>query len=251
MAPRRRAARLLRRRPAGGPALRGRQPRACRHDPRCPSSVRRPAATSRPPLLVLRRPGRRGPRPVAAARAGLGPGPRGAPRPAADGHRRQARSCPADPLVRRATAADLDLLVPACIDMFTAEVGVSPVAGGMGAAYRARIAEIVREGRSFVRIDGEDVVFKAEVGAVTQRRLPGPGGVGRSRPSGPGPLRVGDGCRDDPGARIDRPDGVAVRQRRTTPPPASATAPSASASTAPSPPSCSDPPPLVSLGLAP
>lgn len=74
---------------------------------------------------------------------------------------------PADPLVRRATAADLDLLVPACIAMFTAEVGVSPVTGGMGAAYRARIAEIVREGRSFVRIDGEDVVFKAEVGAVT------------------------------------------------------------------------------------
>ena len=74
---------------------------------------------------------------------------------------------PADPLVRRATAADLDLLVPACVDMFTAEVGVSPVSGGMGAAYRARIAEIVRDGRSFVRIDGEDVVFKAEVGAVT------------------------------------------------------------------------------------
>jgi predicted GNAT family acetyltransferase len=75
---------------------------------------------------------------------------------------------PADPLVRRATVADLDLLVPACIDMFTAEVGVSPVAGGMGAAYRARIAEIVREGRSFVRIDGDDVVFKAEVGAVAR-----------------------------------------------------------------------------------
>jgi predicted GNAT family acetyltransferase len=74
---------------------------------------------------------------------------------------------PADPLVRRSTVADLDLLVPACIDMFTAEVGLSPVAGGMGAAYRARIAEIVREGRSFVRIDGQDVVFKAEVGAVT------------------------------------------------------------------------------------
>ena len=73
----------------------------------------------------------------------------------------------ADPLVRRATAADLDVLVPACIDMFTAEVGVSPVSGGMGAAYRARIAEIVREGRSFVRIDGGVVVFKAEVGAVT------------------------------------------------------------------------------------
>ena len=71
-----------------------------------------------------------------------------------------------DPLVRRATPDDLDLLVPACIDMFTAEVGVSPIAGGMASAYRARIAEIVRDGRSFVRIDGETVVFKAEVGAV-------------------------------------------------------------------------------------
>jgi uncharacterized protein len=74
----------------------------------------------------------------------------------------------ADPLVRPATMSDLDLLVPACIDMFTAEVGVSPVSGGMGAAYRARIAEIVREGRSFVRIDGDTVVFKAEVGSVAQ-----------------------------------------------------------------------------------
>lgn len=73
----------------------------------------------------------------------------------------------ADPLVRPATIADLDLLVPACIAMFTAEVGVSPVSGGMSAAYRARIAEIVREGRSFVRIEDDVVVFKAEVGAVS------------------------------------------------------------------------------------
>lgn len=76
---------------------------------------------------------------------------------------------PPDPLVRRATMADLDLLVPACVAMFTAEVGVSPVAGGMSAAYRARIAEIVREGRSFVRIEDDVVVFKAEVGAVSER----------------------------------------------------------------------------------
>ena len=73
-----------------------------------------------------------------------------------------------DPLVRLATAADLDLLVPACIDMFTAEVGVSPVVNGMAAAYRARIAEIVRDERSFVRIEDDVVVFKAEVGAVSQ-----------------------------------------------------------------------------------
>jgi len=74
-----------------------------------------------------------------------------------------------DPHVRRATPADLDVLVPACIDMFTAEVGVSPVAGGMQGAYRARIAELVSAGRSFVRIDDGVVVFKAEVGAATDR----------------------------------------------------------------------------------
>jgi predicted GNAT family acetyltransferase len=73
----------------------------------------------------------------------------------------------ADPRARLATSADLDLLVPACIAMFTAEVGVSPVAGGMANAYRARIAEIVRERRSVVVIEADTVVFKAEVGAVS------------------------------------------------------------------------------------
>ena len=75
---------------------------------------------------------------------------------------------PADPAVRWSKASDLDVLVPACVEMFTVEVGVSPVTGGVGAAYRARIAEIVDEGRSFVRIDDGVVVFKAEVGAVAQ-----------------------------------------------------------------------------------
>ena len=77
-------------------------------------------------------------------------------------------SVPADPNVRVARPTDLDVLVPACVEMFTAEVGVSPVAGGAGHAYRARIAELVSQGRSFVRIEGGVVVFKAEVGAVGQ-----------------------------------------------------------------------------------
>jgi uncharacterized protein len=64
----------------------------------------------------------------------------------------RAPSVAPDPAVRLATAADLDVLVPACVEMFTAEVGVSPIVGGLAAAYRARIAEIVREGRSFVRM---------------------------------------------------------------------------------------------------
>lgn len=75
---------------------------------------------------------------------------------------------PPDPQVRLATPADLDVLVPACVAMFTAEVGVSPVARGMGPAYRARIAEIVAAGRSFVRVEDGVVVFKAEVGSASQ-----------------------------------------------------------------------------------
>jgi len=74
---------------------------------------------------------------------------------------------PIDPLVRPARSSDLDLLVPACIAMFTEEVGVSPVRGGAGHAYRARIAELVDSGRSFVRIVDGRVEFKAEVGAAS------------------------------------------------------------------------------------
>ena len=75
-----------------------------------------------------------------------------------------------DTAVRRATAADLDVLVPACVAMFTEEVGYSPTAGDGGVTYRRRVEELVTAGRSFVRIEGtgdeRQVVFKAELGAV-------------------------------------------------------------------------------------
>ena len=51
--------------------------------------------------------------------------------------------------------------------MFTEEVGVSPIGADGGAAYRARVAELIRAGRSFARIENGQVVFKAEIGAVT------------------------------------------------------------------------------------
>jgi predicted GNAT family acetyltransferase len=74
---------------------------------------------------------------------------------------------PHDPHVRMATLADMDVLLPACVDMFTEEVGISPVRGGAGSAYRERVAEIVRAGRSFVRIVDGRIEFKAEIGAAT------------------------------------------------------------------------------------
>jgi predicted GNAT family acetyltransferase len=74
---------------------------------------------------------------------------------------------PADPLVRLVRPDELEVVLPACIAMFAEEVGVSPLAGDGGTAYRARVAELVAQGRAFARIEDGRVVFKAEVGAVT------------------------------------------------------------------------------------
>lgn len=64
-------------------------------------------------------------------------------------------------------ADQIDTLLPACIAMFTEEVGVSPLGDDKGASYRARVAELVHAGRAFAWIEDGHVVFKAEIGAVT------------------------------------------------------------------------------------
>jgi len=74
---------------------------------------------------------------------------------------------PADPGVRLVRPDELDILLPACVAMFTEEVGVSPTAVDGGAAYRARVAELIRARRSFARIEDGRVVFKAEIGAAS------------------------------------------------------------------------------------
>jgi len=71
--------------------------------------------------------------------------------------------------VRRVRLDEIDILLPASIAMFTEEVGVSPLAGDGGAAYRARVTELVRSGRAFARIEAGRVIFKAEVGAATEQ----------------------------------------------------------------------------------
>ncbi|TDD83244.1 GNAT family N-acetyltransferase [Actinomadura darangshiensis] len=76
---------------------------------------------------------------------------------------------PADAGVRRVRMEEFDTVYPACVAMFTEEVGVSPNAGDGGVLYRARVAELIRDGRAFARIEDGRVMFKAEVGAVTPR----------------------------------------------------------------------------------
>ena len=73
-----------------------------------------------------------------------------------------------DPRVRPVRPGELDVVLPSCIAMFTEEVGVSPIGPDGGAAYRARMADLIAGGRSLARIDpGGRVLFKAEIGAVT------------------------------------------------------------------------------------
>ncbi|MEU1085832.1 GNAT family N-acetyltransferase [Streptomyces sp. NPDC005576] len=74
-----------------------------------------------------------------------------------------------DPYVRRIRKDEMDVILPACVAMFTEEVGVSPLAGDGGLLYQARVAELIGAGRSFARIDDGKVVFKAEIGAATDR----------------------------------------------------------------------------------
>jgi len=74
----------------------------------------------------------------------------------------------ADPGVRRVRPDELEVLLPACIAMFTEEIGVSPTTGDGGALYRARVQELIAQGRAYARIERGQVLFKAEVGAATR-----------------------------------------------------------------------------------
>ncbi|HEX6232568.1 MAG TPA: GNAT family N-acetyltransferase [Jiangellaceae bacterium] len=72
-----------------------------------------------------------------------------------------------DPSVRRVRPDEIHRLLPASIAMFSEEVGVSPIGPDNGAQYRARVAELVNSGRAFARFEDGEVVFKADIGAVT------------------------------------------------------------------------------------
>lgn len=73
----------------------------------------------------------------------------------------------AHPGLRMLEPVELDLLDPAYVAMFTEEVGVPPSAGGVGTAYRGRLAQLLRQGRSLAILRRGKIVFKAELGAVT------------------------------------------------------------------------------------
>jgi predicted GNAT family acetyltransferase len=81
--------------------------------------------------------------------------------------------CPNAPLVEPdeqvmpASAEQLEEYLPAAIAMFTEEVGVDPRSGDRGAGYRSRVRELMLRGHAFARFDGDRLVFKAEIGALS------------------------------------------------------------------------------------
>jgi predicted GNAT family acetyltransferase len=72
-----------------------------------------------------------------------------------------------DSQVRRTTRGDMAELYPACVAMYTEEVGISPEYGGGAELYRARVTQLVNRGWSFARFDEGRLVFKAEVACAT------------------------------------------------------------------------------------
>lgn len=74
-----------------------------------------------------------------------------------------------DPLVRQVRPSELGRYLPAAIAMFIEEVGIDPCAEDGGAGYRARVSELIAAGRAFARFEHGEVVFKAEIGAMSSR----------------------------------------------------------------------------------
>lgn len=71
--------------------------------------------------------------------------------------------------VRRVRPAEIDRYLVAAIAMFTEEIGVDPRTGDGGRSYRRRVAGLIESGRAWARFEDGEVVFKAEVGALSRR----------------------------------------------------------------------------------
>ncbi|MEV6058427.1 GNAT family N-acetyltransferase [Nocardia asteroides] len=75
----------------------------------------------------------------------------------------------ADGQVRRVRPDEIDRYLTAAIAMFIEEVGVDPRAGDGGRGYRRRIQSLIESGRAWARFDEGEVVYKAEIGALSRR----------------------------------------------------------------------------------
>jgi predicted GNAT family acetyltransferase len=69
---------------------------------------------------------------------------------------------PSDPSVRVAQADELELVISAGVSMFIGEVGEAPQIND----FRARAIELISMGRTYIRREGDQILFKADIGAI-------------------------------------------------------------------------------------
>ncbi|GAA4476279.1 GNAT family N-acetyltransferase [Rhodococcus olei] len=74
-----------------------------------------------------------------------------------------------DPEVRLVRMDELDTYLVAAVEMFIEEVGVDPRAGDGGRGYRRRVAGLIAAGRAFARFEGDEVIYKAEIGSASRQ----------------------------------------------------------------------------------
>ncbi|MFJ4650263.1 GNAT family N-acetyltransferase [Nocardia sp. NPDC088792] len=71
--------------------------------------------------------------------------------------------------VRRVRPDEIERYLVAAIAMFTEEIGVDPRSGDGGRSYRRRVTNLIETGRAWARFEDGEVVYKAEVGAMSRR----------------------------------------------------------------------------------
>jgi hypothetical protein len=72
--------------------------------------------------------------------------------------------------LRLATETDFDLLLPACAAAHQEEIGIDPLARDAD-GFRWRTRSQIEEGRSWLWVDGDTILFKAEASAWTPRAV--------------------------------------------------------------------------------
>jgi uncharacterized protein len=77
---------------------------------------------------------------------------------------------PGDSGLREATTRDLDLLVPACAEAHFEEIGIDPLRRDRE-GFRWRTQAQIGEGRSWIWLEGETILFKAEASAWTPQAV--------------------------------------------------------------------------------
>lgn len=70
--------------------------------------------------------------------------------------------------LRRARLQDYDRVLPASAKMFEEELGYSPLQSG-GGYYRSRVRQLIQDGHTLIDLDQRGkIIFKADLGTVTQ-----------------------------------------------------------------------------------